>query len=81
MVEITIVCWSLPTVQSWNMLEHVGTKVTTIMVVVLLIISSLFGYAAWLHRTSGQNGNLSRKEEILISVLRTGQGIQESLWS
>jgi predicted negative regulator of RcsB-dependent stress response len=63
------------------MLEHVGTKVTTVMVVVLLIISSLFGYAAWLHRTSGQNGNLSRKEEILISVLRTGQGIQESLWS
>ena len=65
----------------WNMLEHVGTKVTTVMVVVLLIISSLFGYAAWLHRTSGQNGNLSRKEEILISVLRMGQGIQESLWS
>ena len=63
------------------LLEHVGTKVTTIMVVVLLIISSLFGYAAWLHRTSGQNGNLSRKEEILISVLRTGKGIQASVWS
>lgn len=47
------------------------STVTTIMVVVLLIISSLFGYAAWLHRTSGQNGNLSRKEEILISVLRS----------
>jgi len=63
---------SLPAIQALTeILIWKKSTVTMVIVVILLIISALFSWAAYLHRTAGQSGNMSRAEEVTIAVLRS----------
>ena len=56
---------SLPAIQALTeILIWKKSTVTMVIVVILLIISALFSWAAYLHRTAGQSGNMSRAEEV-----------------
>lgn len=56
---------SLPAIQALTeILIWKKSTVTMVIVVILLLISALFSWAAYLHRTAGQSGNMSRGEEV-----------------
>ena len=61
---------SLPAIQALTeILIWKKSTVTMVIVVVLLVISALFAWAAYLHRTAGESGNMSRAEEVTTLAL------------